>query len=113
MQTRALAIGAAAWTCGYLAIYLMIMEQQGDSPAWWYVGVLTIAVALLIPAVAGRPYAAALGLGAFLLTGAAALGLLSIGLLLVPAAAAAAVACVTSRRSGPAADYRGANPAGR
>ena len=100
MRTRSLAFGAAVWTSGYLVAYLAIMQGQSDSPAWWYVAVLATTIALLIPAAAGRPNGATLGPAVLLLTGAVLIGLLSIGILLAPAAVAAAVALASSRRSG-------------
>jgi hypothetical protein len=99
MRTRSLAFGAAVWTSGYLVAYLAIMQGQNDSPAWWYVAVLATAIALLIPAAAGRPNGAALGLAVLLLTVAVVIGLLSIGILLAPAAVGATVAWTASRRS--------------
>jgi hypothetical protein len=100
MRTRYAALGAIIWTIGFLAAYLLIVRGQGNEPAWWYVAVPAVAALCLIPASAGRPGAntgVSTGVGTVLLAGATLLGLLSVGLLLVPAVAAAAVAWASGR----------------
>ena len=92
MRARFLAIAAAAWAAGYAAIYLILIAGQGNSPAWWYVAVLAAAVALLTLPAAGRWSRRALISATVLLAFAAAIGAASIGLLLVPAVAAAGFA---------------------
>jgi hypothetical protein len=92
MLSRLLALGAAVWTAGNAVLYLAVVHSQGGSPAWWYLALLgTAAAALAWCAVTGR--AAVLSLCAAAVLGALALlGLLSVGLLLVPAVLAAAIA---------------------
>jgi hypothetical protein len=98
MRARFAAVGAAVWTGGYLAAYLLIMNGQDDSPAWWYVAVLVAAIVLLIPTALGRPSVPPLTVAVILLSGAALIGLLSIGVLLIPAVATAVFALTAGRR---------------
>jgi FtsH-binding integral membrane protein len=89
---RYLAIGAALWAAGYTGIYLAIIHGQGNSPAWWYVALLAAgAGSLAFAAVRRRPLAPLIA-GMVCLALAALAGVMSIGLLLVPGAVAAAVA---------------------
>jgi hypothetical protein len=91
VTSRWLAAGAAVWIAGFAAIYLLILHSQGNPPAWWLIAVLAAGAIPLILAAAGRSFRPALLAAAVLLACAALLGLLSIGLLLVPAAAVTAV----------------------
>ena len=54
MWARFLAVAATIWTATYVVAYLLLIRHEGDSPAWWYVGLIAIGVLPLIPAVAGR-----------------------------------------------------------
>jgi hypothetical protein len=87
--SRWLAGGAAAWLAGFTVFYVVLIHRQGNAPAWWLIAVLAAAAIPLVLAAAGRPVRPALFAATLLLAGAALLGLLSIGLLLVPAVAAA------------------------
>jgi hypothetical protein len=100
MRARFLAIGAAVWTAANAGIYLLVISAQGNSPAWWYPAVLGVA-AVLFALAAGRFWPVPLLItGAVLLTGAALVGVLSIGLLLVPGVLAAVAALGPTRGPG-------------
>jgi hypothetical protein len=90
--TRWLAAAATAWTGAYLVLYLALVHHDGAWPAWWYVGLLAIGTVPLLATVTGQRSRPALAAGAAVLALAALLGLLSIGLLLLPAVACAIVA---------------------
>jgi hypothetical protein len=65
-------------------MYLVLVREDGNSPAWWYVGLLTISAVPLMATAAGwlsRPALVASGVALAL---AMLLGLLSIGILLLP-----------------------------
>ena len=97
MRARFLAIAAAVWTAANAGIYLLVISAQGNSPAWWYPAVLGTS-ALLFALAAGRLWPVPLLItGAVLLTGAALVGVLSIGLLLVPGVLAAVAALGPTR----------------
>jgi hypothetical protein len=87
-----------AWIAGFTVFYLALIHSQGNAPAWWLVAVLVAAVIPLLLAVAARPVRPALFAATLLLAGATLLGLLSIGLLLVPAVAAATAVTVLAYR---------------
>jgi hypothetical protein len=90
---RFLSLAPAAWTAGFEALYLAVVDSQGGSLAWWLIAALAAAVGLLIVApvrsASGRPLLIA---AAVILALSAAAGILSIGILLVPAVVLAAVA---------------------
>jgi hypothetical protein len=111
MRVRLLAIAAAAWTAGNAALYLAVIGSQGGSPAWWYVAVLAVTMTMLVLAAAGRWPRPMLIASAVLLGGSAVAGALTIGLLLVPGAVAAAVAAMLTV-TGPAQRPRTGAPAG-
>jgi hypothetical protein len=92
MTSRVLAMGASLWAAAYAVAYVLVIRSQDDSPAGWYLGLVVAASILLAAAGLGAAprTAAAIGLG--LLTVCALLGLLSIGVFLLPAVVAAAVA---------------------
>jgi hypothetical protein len=92
MRSRYLMLGAAVWAAGYTGIYLAVIHGQGNSPAWWYVALLAAGTGSLVLAGAGRRPRPLLIVGVVCLGLAALAGVLSIGLLLVPGVAAAAVA---------------------
>jgi hypothetical protein len=90
-----------AWIIGFTVVYLALIHSQGNAPAWWLIAVLVAAVIPLMLAAAARPVRPALFAATLLLAGATLLGLLSIGLLLVPAlAAATAVTVLAYQRPG-------------
>ncbi len=84
MLARWLALAAITWTGAYVAAYLIQVRHDGNSPAWWYVGLIAVSVVPLIAAVAGRLSRLALIASAVLLALGALLGLLSVGVLLLP-----------------------------
>jgi len=96
MRARWWALAAAVWTVVYLVGYLILVNLDGNGPAWWYVGLLVVGVTPLIAASAGRSSRPTLIASAVLLGFAALLGLLSIGILLVPAVVCAVVAAIAT-----------------
>ena len=98
MRARILAIGAAVWTAVNAGIYLLVISAQGNSPAWWYLAILGISVVLFLLAACRLWPVPMLITGAVLLTAAALVGVLSIGLLLVPGVLAAVAALGPTRR---------------
>ena len=97
MRARFLAIGAAVWSAANAGIYLLVLSAQGNSPAWWYPAVLGVAATLFTLAAVRLWPVPLLIIGAVLLTGAALVGVLSIGLLLVPGVLAAVAALGPTR----------------
>jgi len=92
VRYRYLAIGAVVWATGYAGVYVMVVSQQGNSPAWWYVALLAAGTGSLAFAATRRWPRPALIVGVASLALAALAGVLSIGMLLVPAVVAAAAA---------------------
>jgi hypothetical protein len=92
VRSRYLAIGAAVWAAGYAAVYIAVIIRQGNSPAWWYLALLAAGTGSLAVAATRRWPRPALIFGAACLALAALAGVLSVGMLLVPAVVAAAVA---------------------
>jgi len=101
-RRRILTAAAAVWVAGYLVVYLVIISRQGDGPpAWWYVGLLVLLVGLLAGAAIGDPGHGVL-MGTVVLLGFATLiAMLSIGIFLAPALAAAGGAAALSRPAAP------------
>ena len=92
MWTRWLALAATTWAGAYVVAYLALVHHDGNSPAWWYVGLVAIGTVPLIAVVTGRLSRPALVASAAVLAFAALLGLLSIGIALVPSVMCAIVA---------------------
>jgi hypothetical protein len=92
MTSRLLAMGASLWAAAYAVAYVLVVRSQDDSPAWWYLGLVVAASILLAAAGLGAALRTAAVIGLALLTVCALLGLLSIGVFLLPAVIAAAVA---------------------
>jgi len=92
--SRWLAGAAVAWIAAFTVLYLALIHSQGNAPAWWLIAVLVAAAIPLVLAAAARPVRPALFAATLLLAGATLLGLLSIGLLLAPAVAAATAVTV-------------------
>lgn len=97
MGTRWLALTATILTGAYTAAYLTLVLYGGNSPAWWYVGLIAISVVPLIAAIAGRSSRPALLASAAVQALAALLGLLSIGIFLVPSVVCVIVAAIVMR----------------
>jgi hypothetical protein len=98
MRSRWLVIGAAVWTAGYGGVCLAVIAGQGSAPAWWYVALLVGAAGSLVVASAGQRRRPILIVAAAMLAVAALAGVLSIGMLLVPAVVATAVAAAGPSR---------------
>jgi hypothetical protein len=99
MARGRLLIGTIGWVVGYLATYLVIIYQQGESsPAWWYVALLVAAIGLLGFVAAGRLGRRSLVAATVVLAFATFVALLSIGVFLIPALVAAMIA---ASRPGP------------
>jgi hypothetical protein len=92
VRSRYLTIAAAAWAAGFAGLYVAVVTRQGNSPAWWYLALLAAGTGSLAVAAIWRQPRPALILAVACLTMAALAGLLSIGMLLVPAVVAATVA---------------------
>lgn len=98
MRPRYLAIAAAIWTVGFGAFYTVVIHSQGDAPAWWLLAALGVASVLLVLPVSGvlpasgRRRRPLLISGTVILGLCALLGILSIGILLIPAVCLATVA---------------------
>jgi len=104
MWARLTASVAAAWTAGYLAMYLVLVRQDGGSPVWWYVGLVAIGLLPLIAAAVGLVSRPVLIVGAVALVVSALLGLLSIGVLLLPSVVCAVVAAAVMKPAPPRAE---------
>jgi hypothetical protein len=108
MRVRYLAIAAAVWVAANAGLYLVTIHAQGNSPAWWYVATLAVAAAAFALAAAGlwpRPMLIA---GTVVLIADAVLGILSIGVFLIPGVIAAVVALAS--QPGPKRPRAGINP---
>jgi hypothetical protein len=107
MVTRRLALAAATWATAYLGVYFVLVHYQGNGPAWWYVGLIVLSILPLITAAMGRVSRPALVGSVVAMAVATLLGLLSIGLLLLPALifviVSAAVMKPDARSAGPRA----------
>ena len=100
MTSRVLAMGASLWAAAFAVAYVAIMRGQDDDPAWWYAALVLVASVALAAAALGVARRSAAVAGLVLLTACAILGLLSIGVFLLPAVVTAAVA--VARLPGPA-----------
>jgi hypothetical protein len=97
MMTRWLALVAAVWAAAYVGVYLVLVHDQENGPAWWYVGLVALSILPLIAAAGGRSSRPALVGSVVTMAVATLLGLLSIGLLLLPALICALVAAVAMK----------------
>ncbi len=91
-------VAAALWIVGYLGVYLLVLRGADDGPAWWYVaflGIAELALCLAAAGVGGQPLIVGV---AVMLVLAMLAGLLSIGLLMLPAVAAVGFALAASGR---------------
>ena len=98
-RARRLAAATSTLTVMFLVAYAAVVRSQdGSGPAWWFVAVLTIAALVaLAAAVTGRVRLLMPGC-AVLLGICAFLGLLSVGVLLLPATATATASIVVAAR---------------
>lgn len=97
MVTRWLASAAATWAAAYLGVYLVLVHYQGNGPVWWYIGLIALSILPLIAAASGRSSRPALVGSIVTMAAATLLGLLSIGLLLLPALICVIVAAVVMK----------------
>jgi len=98
MTSRVLGVAAAVITLLVAVVYALVMRDQGDSPATWFLAVLVVA-ALLAAAGSLRPTSRSLLVVATVLLAAATLvSLASVGLFLLPALAMCSVALAVRRR---------------
>ena len=88
---------ASGWTALFALTYVALVRSQHSHPVPWFLLLLTVTVLLLGIAATGRVRRGALATAVVLLGLAALAGLLSIGLLLVPALVAAGFALAGSR----------------
>jgi len=84
---------AAAIGVGMVIVYLVIIDNQGNSPAWWFVALMLIASALAAYGSLGsRDHRLpTLALSAFLFVGLGFLSIFTIGLPIILAAVLAGV----------------------
>ena len=100
VKVRLLALGLAAWVAAYAWVYVATMRDQGSTPYWWYVAIISAGAVPPMLAAAGLRSRSVLICGAVILGIAAVLALPSIGMLLLPAViAAVAVAFLSPRRA--------------
>jgi len=92
MRLRHLGFAAGAWTAVFTVAYLLISRSQDGTPAWWFVALLMACAGLLLAPLRGRAARPALIAAAVILGLCSVLGMLSIGIFLIPAVAAAAFA---------------------
>jgi hypothetical protein len=98
MSYRWPALAALVLTATYAIVYVSAVRAQEGTIAWWYIGALVVAmVALGIAVPGGRPRAT-LVVATVVLGLSFVVGLLSVGLLLVPALVASVVALVLAVR---------------
>jgi hypothetical protein len=94
---RVLAGAAALSVVVYLVAYLLVIDVQAGAIAWWYVVLVAFAALSFALAAFGTWVRASLAAGLITSALAMLLALLSLGALLVPTVAAAAVALVITR----------------
>ena len=99
MWARWLALAATTWTGAYVVAYLVLVSHDGGAPAWCYVVLLAISMVPLIAAAAGWLSRPALVASAVLHTFAALLGLLSIGIFLLPSVGCVIAAAIVMKRT--------------
>lgn len=89
---RALTVVACGWALVFAAVYIALSRQpENAGTAWWYVGLVIVAVLVAASTLTGARPRLPLAIATGLFGIAIVLGLLSVGLLLVPAAVLTAV----------------------
>ena len=83
-----------------MVAYLWVIDAQDGAIAWWYVALMVLAALSLAVAALGTWARAALIVGLVTSALAMLLALLSLGVLLAPTVAAAAIALVVTRPGG-------------
>ena len=94
---RVLAATATASSVIYLVAYLWVIDAHNGAIAWWYVGFMVLAALSFAVAALGTSAQAALTVGLVASALAMLVGLLSLGALVAPTVAAAAIALVVAR----------------
>jgi len=104
-RARILAGATAGLALANLAVYILVIRSQGGPDgsagsgiAWWYVAVLLVTVAASVGAAATGRVRRVMPVCAVLLGGCALVGLLSVGVLLVPAVVTAVVSAALATR---------------
>ena len=91
MRSRLLLLGSGTWALAYAVVYVLAIKSQNDSSiAWWYLILILLGAGLSLAAVAGWRRPASVASLAFLSV-AALLGILTVGVLLLPALAGIAI----------------------
>jgi hypothetical protein len=94
---RGLTVVACGWAVLFVAIYIALTRRPpNDGPAWWYVGLVLVGVLVAASTLTGARPRLPLGIATGLFGIAILLGVLSIGLLLVPAAVLTAIGALTA-----------------
>ena len=102
LRARQLAAATSVLTLVFLVVYAAVVRSQdGPGIAWWYVGVLAFATVLALGAATSGRVRLAMPSCAVLLCLCAVVGLLSVGVLLLPAAATAAGSAAYALRRPP------------
>jgi hypothetical protein len=96
MRAPHLGFAAAAWTAAFVVAYLLIIRSQAGTPAWWYIALLAVAAGLLLAPLRGRAAKPTLIGAAIVLGLCSMIGILSIGIFLVPAVIAATFAAAAT-----------------
>jgi hypothetical protein len=87
---RGLTVVACVWALLFVSVYISLTRAD-DGPAWWYVALVVVGVLVAASTLTGARPRVPLAIATALFGIAIVLGLLSIGLLLVPAAVLTAV----------------------
>ena len=89
---RGLIVVACVWALLFVAVYIALSRRpENEGPAWWYVGLVVDGVLVAGSTLTGARPRVQLAIATALFGIAVVLGLLSIGMLLVPAAVLTAV----------------------
>ncbi|HEY8720185.1 hypothetical protein [Pengzhenrongella sp.] len=114
-RARILAGATAGLALANLAVYILVIRSQGGPDgsagsgiAWWYVAVLLVTVAASVGAAATGRVRRVMPASAVLLGVCALLGLLSIGILLLPAVLTAVLSGTLPARGSTSAQLPGA-----
>jgi hypothetical protein len=99
---RGLTVIACVWALVYVAIYISLTRDD-NGPAWWYVALIVVGVLVAAATLAGARPRLPLAIATALFGIAVVLGLLSIGILLIPAAVLTAIGAVRTPAPAPAA----------
>ena len=115
VSKRVLTVAAAGWLSLYLLAYVLVVRSQGGDVARWYIVLGLLALLACAAAAVGVAPSTTTAIALALTAAASLAGLLSVGLLLVPAVLALTVALFrrpapSVRRSGLVPRSRGGRP---